>query len=415
MNNKRGSTFRRRVSMAAVALQHRLPGGGRSTTMVDKAKSAAQQHQQQQQQEEGEEEEEEEEEESFDEGYGAEDTQHVAAPKSVAEYLAYLRVVRGAIEDAGLVPLFHFTQRPLAGLICSSGLRMSKQGQGDGGVYFSTFSPASYGLGQPDYEKNLIIDCFGKERLEEYRGKHKLDLVLIYGMHPSIIQQAPGGRHNAKVVGKATFENITLPSPVAGNGDAFYFLRADRIFGALEVDPAVFREDTTSSSPFSSPGDDTMAREARRDDQTREQLAAAQQRLEAIDEAIMSATVHVSATQEGSFSPRRRGKRSSVEDGNDGGGGNDGDNNDNDRGPENKEDFEVALGIDDDMDFPEYMTGGGMYYGSDDNHEVEEKWQGFGMETKLEREAAHPLHRPNGVAGVSFNDSAVSFESGTMV
>ena len=67
------------------------------------------------------------------------------------------------------------------------------------------------------------------------------------------------------------------------------------------------------------------------------------------------------------------------------------------------------------MDFPEYMTGGGMYYGSDDNHEVEEKWQGFGMETKLEREAAHPLHRPNGVAGVSFNDSAVSFESGTMV
>ena len=71
------------------------------------------------------------------------------------------------------------------------------------------------------------------------------------------------------------------------------------------------------------------------------------------------------------------------------------------------------MGIDDDMDFLEQATGG-MYYGSDDNHEVEEKWQGFGMETKLEREVAHPLHRPNG-AGVSFNDSAVSFESGTMV
>ena len=45
------------------------------------------------------------------------------------------------------------------------------------------------------------MDCFGKERLEEYRGKHKLDLVLVYGIEPALLQQAPGGRANAKMVG----------------------------------------------------------------------------------------------------------------------------------------------------------------------------------------------------------------------
>ena len=38
---------------------------------------------------------------------------------------------------------------------------------------------ASYELGDPIYEENIIIDCFGKERLEEYRGKHKLDLLFV--------------------------------------------------------------------------------------------------------------------------------------------------------------------------------------------------------------------------------------------
>ena len=97
-----------------------------------------------------------------------------------------------------------YTSPSLAPLILSGGLRMSTQGQGDGGVYFSTLSPVSYGLGSQstaEYEENLIVDCFGKERLEEYRGKHKLDLVLVYGIDPAVLQQAPGGRSNAKMVG----------------------------------------------------------------------------------------------------------------------------------------------------------------------------------------------------------------------
>jgi hypothetical protein len=114
---------------------------------------------------------------------------------------------------------------------------MSTQGQGDGGVYFSTLGPASYDLGSEDYEKNIIVDCFGKERLEEYRGKHKLDVCLVYGVDPLIIEQAPGGRDNAKVVSKATFEIFGLP-----HADGSYFLRPDRLLGAflLDPDPSIF-------------------------------------------------------------------------------------------------------------------------------------------------------------------------------
>jgi hypothetical protein len=71
---------------------------------------------------------------------------------------------------------------------------MSTQGQGDGGVYFSTLGPAAYALGTDAYEENIIIDCFGPERLNEYEGKGMLDLCLIYGAEPKVLSQAPGER-----------------------------------------------------------------------------------------------------------------------------------------------------------------------------------------------------------------------------
>ena len=91
-------------------------------------------------------------------------------------------------------------------------------------MYFSTLGPSSYNLGSRDYEDNIIIDCFGKERLEEYKGKHKLDVLFVYGVNPKCVEQAPGGRENAKVVPKAHFSDFSAPLK-----DGKYFLRQDYI------------------------------------------------------------------------------------------------------------------------------------------------------------------------------------------
>jgi hypothetical protein len=157
----------------------------------------------------------------------------VSTPRSVDEFLGSMAKIRSKCEEMGWFPLYHYTVPAVAPFILKGGFRMSTQGQGDGGVYFSTLGPASYDLGTPKYEENIIVDCFGRERLEEYRGKHKLDVCLVYGAHPSILQQAPGGRENAKMVGKQFFETFSLPQ-----SDGNYFLRPDRILGAFLLDPA---------------------------------------------------------------------------------------------------------------------------------------------------------------------------------
>jgi hypothetical protein len=71
---------------------------------------------------------------------------------SIPKYLETLNSIREFCLKNGLVPLYHYTAPSVAGLILKSGLRMSTQGQGDGGVYVSTLGPASYGLGSRDYE-----------------------------------------------------------------------------------------------------------------------------------------------------------------------------------------------------------------------------------------------------------------------
>ena len=155
------------------------------------------------------------------------------APKDCAAFFDTMTDVRETCQRCKLVPLYHFTSPPVAPSILKGGLRMSTQGQGDGGVYFSTLGPASYNLGSSEYEDNVIVDCFGKERLEEYRGQHKLDVCLVYGVEPSVLQQAPGGRDNAKMVSKGTFEDLALP-----HASGSYFLRPDRILAAFLLDPS---------------------------------------------------------------------------------------------------------------------------------------------------------------------------------
>ena len=85
----------------------------------------------------------------------------------------------------------------------------------------------------PSYEANIIIDCFGEGRLNEYARKHKLDLCIVYGVDPGALIQAPGGRDNARVVSKAMFAAASLPDE-AGS----YFLRPDRIMGMFVLDPS---------------------------------------------------------------------------------------------------------------------------------------------------------------------------------
>jgi hypothetical protein len=121
------------------------------------------------------------------------DTQMIAREiktlDSVETFTHDMLKVRMVADDLKLVPLYHYTSLSVAPLIMKGGLRMSTQGQGDGGVYVSTQGPASYGLGTDDYEVNIIKDCFGLSRVAEYKGKGCLDVVIIYGCEASVLEQ----------------------------------------------------------------------------------------------------------------------------------------------------------------------------------------------------------------------------------
>jgi hypothetical protein len=112
-------------------------------------------------------------------------------------------------------------------------LRCFRSNMSDGGCYFSLNGPCSYQFGAPDYEENLIIDCFGADRLKEYLGKGRLNLCLVYGVEPLVLSSSSGGRENAVMVTKSTFLSFALP-----HGDGNYFLRPDRVLGAIIFDPS---------------------------------------------------------------------------------------------------------------------------------------------------------------------------------
>jgi len=187
------------------------------------------------------------------------------------EYVEKLGEIRRECQRRGLVPLYHYTAPFVGPLVLEGGFRMSTQGQGDGGVYFSTVGPAGYGLGTNDYERNIIIDCFGKERVDEYLGKGNLDVCLVYGCHPRVLIQAPGGRDNAKMVPKITFSDFAKPNR---NGD--YFLRPDKIFGAFQLGPTHLPRATEGSRLG-------MATEKQNDAEVKWSLAVSEQELKCND------------------------------------------------------------------------------------------------------------------------------------
>eukprot|EP00615_Pteridomonas_danica_P000813 CAMPEP_0114340390 /NCGR_PEP_ID=MMETSP0101-20121206/8348_1 /TAXON_ID=38822 ORGANISM="Pteridomonas danica, Strain PT" /NCGR_SAMPLE_ID=MMETSP0101 /ASSEMBLY_ACC=CAM_ASM_000211 /LENGTH=520 /DNA_ID=CAMNT_0001473643 /DNA_START=2727 /DNA_END=4289 /DNA_ORIENTATION=- len=161
---------------------------------------------------------------------------------SIANYLKEMTLIRLRAKEFKIIPLYHYTSPTVASLILKGGLRMSSQGQGDGGVYVSTQGPASYGLGTEQYEENIIKDCFGAERIDEYLGKGNLDVVIVYGCEGTVLEQTPGGRINAKMFSKSLFEQFSLAS-----SDGSYYLRPDRILGCFYVDPHNLPQITTTS------------------------------------------------------------------------------------------------------------------------------------------------------------------------
>jgi hypothetical protein len=183
---------------------------------------------------------------------------------SCAEYADTMASLRAQCETKKAnshVLMYHYTNILVADLILAGGFRMSTQGQGDGGVYLSTRSPASYGLGTSTLEENMIVDCFGKERLEEYRGKHKLDVCFVVEFRADLLSQAPGGRSHARVVSKATFH--ALATPAANTRD--FYLNPQCIRAAFLIDPV---------DPLLDFDEALMAREAAADEQSFGTLAA---------------------------------------------------------------------------------------------------------------------------------------------
>jgi hypothetical protein len=180
--------------------------------------------------------------------------QGVVEIASCSEFIEQMKRIRSVCAANHWAVVYHYTNPTLAKVILRTGLRMSTQGQGgmeccvlplqpthsylvlvtcatfasDGGVYFSTLGPAAFELGTMRYEENIIVDCFGVERLHEYKGKQLLDLCLVYGAEPTVLTQAPGGRDNAKMVSKSLFQVMSLPTK-----DGNFFLRKDRILGAF--------------------------------------------------------------------------------------------------------------------------------------------------------------------------------------
>jgi hypothetical protein len=119
------------------------------------------------------------------------------------------------------------------------------------------------------YEENIIVDCFGPERLDEYKGKGMLDLCLVYGADPRVLSQAPGGRDNAKMVTKNMLQTFSLPA-----ADGNFFLRPDRLLGAFLL-PA-------SQQPIGyAEAKDALASELAADMATKERLGAVQKAMQA--------------------------------------------------------------------------------------------------------------------------------------
>lgn len=68
---------------------------------------------------------------------------HIMPVEEISTFLSGMRDVRLKAKSFSVAPLYHYTSMAVAPMIMNGGLRMSTQGQGDGGVYFSTKGPCT--------------------------------------------------------------------------------------------------------------------------------------------------------------------------------------------------------------------------------------------------------------------------------
>jgi hypothetical protein len=110
---------------------------------------------------------------------------------ALADFLKSMKLLRQKAFKQNLIPLYHYTSSSVLPLIMKNGLRIGSQMKGEGGVYFSTQGPASYGIGSDRYELNIIKDCFGVDRVYEFENQGKLDVVIVYGCDSTLIDEVP--------------------------------------------------------------------------------------------------------------------------------------------------------------------------------------------------------------------------------
>jgi hypothetical protein len=78
---------------------------------------------------------------------------------------------------------------------------------------------SDYGFGTPDFKRNVITDCFGESRIDEYKDSPNFQIVLMCCVKTAMLSDVPGGRANALMVSRSMIENMK-----AAEVDGFHYL-----------------------------------------------------------------------------------------------------------------------------------------------------------------------------------------------
>lgn len=95
-----------------------------------------------------------------------------------------------------------------------------------------------------------------------YDAQGRLDLCIVYGAAGEVLNQAPGGRVNAKMVPKSAFTTLSLMQL-----DGYFYLRPDRILACMVVKGSELVEHGIGSSVMQA-----IATERRNDAETQDRI-----------------------------------------------------------------------------------------------------------------------------------------------